>query len=51
MGDNFNEVGRKKAMELKVVEVLVPHFNHVDSNVIAYASTTLIRYNHNKVVQ
>jgi hypothetical protein len=29
----------------------VPHFNHVDSNVIAYASTTLIRYNHNKVVQ
>jgi len=29
----------------------VPHFNHVDSNVIAYASTALIKYNHNKIVQ
>ncbi len=38
-------------MELKAVEVLVPHFNHVDSNVIAYASSALIRYNHNKIVQ
>jgi hypothetical protein len=51
MGDNFDEVGRNKVMELKIVEVLVPHLNHVDSNVIAYASATLIRYNHNKIVQ
>jgi len=51
MGYNFNEIGRKKVVALKVVEVLVPHFNHVDSNVIAYASATLIKYNHNKIVQ
>ncbi len=51
MGDNFDEAGRKKAVELKAVEVLVPHFNHVDSNVIAYASAALISYNHNKIVQ
>ncbi len=51
MGDNFNEVGRKKAVELKAIEVQVPHFNHVDSNVIAYASAALIRYNHNKIIQ
>jgi hypothetical protein len=51
MGDNFDEVGRKKIMDMKIVEVLVPHLNHVDSNVIAYASATLIRYNHNKIVQ
>jgi hypothetical protein len=51
MGDNFDEAGRKKVVELKAIEVLVPHFNHVDSNVIAYASTALIRYNHNKIVQ
>ncbi len=51
MGDSFDETGRKKALELKVVEVLVPHFNHVDSNVIAYASATLIRYNHSKIIQ
>jgi hypothetical protein len=51
MGDNFNEIGRKKVVALKAVEVLMPHFNHVDSNVIAYASTTLIRYNHNKIIQ
>jgi len=38
-------------MELKAIEVLVSHFNDVDSNVIAYASTALIRYNHNKIVQ
>ncbi len=35
MGDNFDEVGKKKVMELKAIEVLVPHFNHVGSNVIA----------------
>jgi hypothetical protein len=35
MGDNFNEVGRKKVVELKAIKVQVPHFNHVDSNVIA----------------
>ncbi len=29
----------------------MPHFNHVESNVIVYASTALIRYNHNKIVQ
>jgi hypothetical protein len=51
MGDNFDEARRKKAVELKAVEVLVPHFNHVDSNVIAYASAALIKYNHNKIVQ
>jgi len=51
MGDSFDEAGRKKVVELKAVEVLVPHFNHVDSNVIAYASAALIRYNHNKIVQ
>jgi hypothetical protein len=51
MGDNFNEVGRKKIVELKTVELLMPHFNHVDSNVIAYASATLITYNHNKIDQ
>jgi hypothetical protein len=51
MGDNFNEVGRKKAMELKTVEVLVPHFNHVDSNVIAYASSTFTKYKFNRIVQ
>jgi hypothetical protein len=28
----------------------VPHINHVNSNVIAYASVALIRYNHNKIV-
>jgi hypothetical protein len=50
-GDNFNDARRKKIVELKAVEVLVPHFNHVDSNVIAYASPALIRYNHNKIVQ
>jgi len=26
-GDNFDEAGRKKAVELKAIEVLVPHFN------------------------
>jgi hypothetical protein len=36
MGDNFDEVGRKKVAELKIIEMLVPHFNHVDSNVIVY---------------
>jgi hypothetical protein len=51
MGDNFDEIGRKKDVELKALEVLMPHFNHVNSNVIAYASTDLIRYNHNKIVQ
>jgi len=51
MGDNFDEAGRKKVVELKAIEVLVPHFNNVDSNVIAYGSTALIRYNHNKIVQ
>ncbi len=51
MGDNFDEAGRKKVVELKAVEVLVPHFNHVDSNIIAHASAALIRYNHNKIVQ
>jgi hypothetical protein len=44
MGDNFNEARRKKVVELKAIEVLVPQFNHVDLNVIAYASgTTIIR--------
>jgi len=38
-------------VELKAIEVQVPHFNHVDSNVIAYASAALIRYNHNKIIQ
>jgi hypothetical protein len=51
MGDNFDEARRKEDVELKAVEVLVPHFNHVDSNVIAYASAALVRYNHNKIVQ
>jgi hypothetical protein len=30
MGDNFDETGIKKFVELKVIEVLMPHFNHVD---------------------
>jgi trans-2-enoyl-CoA reductase len=51
MGDNFDEAKTKKTMELKVIEMLVPHFNHVDSNVISYASATLIMYNHNNIVQ
>jgi hypothetical protein len=51
MGDNFDEIGRKKAMELKPVEVLVPHFNHAGSNVIAYASTTFMKYKFNRIVQ
>jgi len=34
MGDNFDEVGKKKDVELKALKVLVPHFNHVNSNVI-----------------
>jgi predicted metallopeptidase len=51
MGDSFDEARRKKNVELKIVEVLVPHFNHGDSNVIAYASVIFIRYNHNKIVQ
>jgi len=37
MGDNFDEARRKKNVELKIVEMLMPHFNHVDSNVITYA--------------
>jgi hypothetical protein len=45
MGDNFDEVGRKKDVELKALEVLMPHFNHVNSNVIVYASADIIRYN------
>jgi hypothetical protein len=51
MGFSFNEVGRKKVVELKEIKVQVPHVNHVDSNVIVYASAALIRYNHNKIVQ
>jgi hypothetical protein len=51
MGDSFDEAGRKKAVELKAVEVLVPYLNHVDSSVIAYAAAALIRYNHNRIVQ
>ncbi len=51
MGEGFDEIKRKKDVELKVVEVLVPHFNHVDSYVIAYASVALIKYNHNKIIQ
>jgi hypothetical protein len=51
MGDNFDEARRKKNVELKTVEMLVPHFNHVDSNVIAYALVFFIMYNHNKIVQ
>jgi hypothetical protein len=51
MGDKFDETGRKKAVELKIIEVLMPHLNHVDSNVIAYASVTLIRYNLNKMLR
>ncbi len=51
MGEGFDETKRKKDVELKVVEVLVPHFNHVDSYVIAYASIALIKYNHNKIIQ
>ncbi len=51
MGDKFDEARRKKVVELKVIEVLMPHLNHVGSNVIAYASVTLIRYNRNKIVQ
>jgi hypothetical protein len=50
VGDSFDEAGRKKAVELKAVEVLVPYLNHVDSHVIAYAAAALIRYNHNKIV-
>ncbi len=37
MGDNFDEARRKKNVELKIVEMLMPHFNHVDSNIITYA--------------
>jgi hypothetical protein len=51
MGDNFNETITNKTMELKAIEMLVPHFNHVDSNVISYVSIALIRYNHNNIVQ
>jgi len=51
MGDNFDEARKKKNVELKTIEMLVPHFNHVDSNVITYASVAFIRYNHNKIVQ
>jgi hypothetical protein len=51
MGEGFDETKIKKYVELKVVEVLVPHFNHVDSYVIAYASIALIKYNHNKIIQ
>jgi hypothetical protein len=51
MGDSFDEAGRKKAVELKAVEVLVPYLSHVDSHVIAYAAAALIRYNYNKIVQ
>jgi hypothetical protein len=51
MGDSFDEAGKKKATDLKAVEMLLWHINHVDSNVIIYASTTLIRYTHNKIVQ
>jgi len=51
MGDNSDEIGRKKAMELKAVEVLVPHFNHANSNVIAYASATFMKYKFNRIVQ
>jgi hypothetical protein len=29
MGEGFDEIKRKKDVELKVVEVLVPHFNHM----------------------
>jgi hypothetical protein len=50
MGDNFDEARRKKNVELKTVKMLVPHFNHVDSNVNTYASVVFIRYNHNKIV-
>jgi hypothetical protein len=49
--DNFDEVGRKKVAELKIIEMLVPHFNHVDSNVIVYVWITLIKYNLDKIVQ
>jgi hypothetical protein len=35
MGDSFNEIGRKKVVELKAIKVQEPHFNHADSNVIA----------------
>jgi len=31
MGDNLDDTRKKKTVELKAVEVLVPHFNHVDS--------------------
>jgi hypothetical protein len=31
MGDNSDDTRKKKTVELKAVEVLVPHFNHVDS--------------------
>jgi hypothetical protein len=51
MGFSFNEVGRNKVVELKAIKVQVPHVNHVDSNVIVYALATLIRCNHNKIVQ
>jgi len=51
MGDNFDEAKRKKNVGLKTVKMLVPHFNHVDSNVITYASVAFIMYNHNKIVQ
>jgi hypothetical protein len=51
MGDNFDESRKNKVVGLKVVGMLVPHFNHVDSNVIAHALVALIKYNHNKIVQ
>jgi len=31
--------------------MLVPHFNHIDSNVITYVWITLIKYNLDKIVQ
>ncbi len=50
-GTNSMKLEERKVVELKVIELLMPHFNHVDSNVIIYASIALIRYNLNKIVQ